>query len=243
MDYATFLKAPCKVINLKKNTARWNISKERIQDAGFRNIERFDAIDKNNLEANWKLLNNPVIASQKDPCFYKFPGKQGCFLSHILIWKDIIEKEIPVTTIFEDDVLFHDRWKEIAPVYFKNTPQNYDILYLGSQFEMVSNFHVDRVPVYCLHAYVITYEGAKKLYNMILKNDIGVYTIDCMLLDFMKNNSFKWSVWNGYKFFPSKEKMSPQWAIRNHGLVYQDEVFGSDIITDLHKSIFIGGST
>jgi GR25 family glycosyltransferase involved in LPS biosynthesis len=243
MEYVDFLNAPCKLINLTKNTARFTISKERIQEAGFTNIERFNAIDIHHLDENWKLLNNPVIASQKDPCFYKFPGKQGCFLSHILIWKDIIEKQTPITTIFEDDILFHDKWKEIAPVYFKNTPHTYDILYLGSQFEAPSNFHIDRVPVYCLHAYVITYEGAKKLYNLVLNNELGVYTIDCMLLDFMKKDAFNWVVWNGYKFFPPKQQMSQQWAIRNHGLVYQDEIFGSDIITDLHNSTFIGGST
>jgi len=243
MEYNDFLKCPCKVINLLKNTARWKISKERITDAGFTNIERFNAIDKDHLEENWKLLNEPVIAAQKDPCFYKFLGKQGCFLSHILIWKDIIEKQIPITTIFEDDILFHHKWETLAPAYFKNTPNNYDILYLGSQFEAISNFHIDKIPVYCLHAYVITLEGAKKLYDLVLKNDLGVYTIDCMLLDFMKENAFNWAVWNGYKFYPPNNRMSDQWAIRNHGLVYQDEVFGSDIITDLHKSTFIGGST
>lgn len=235
MDYNNFLNAPCKIINLTKNTARFTISKERIQDAGFTNIERFNAIDKDNLEKYWKLLNNPVIASQKDPCFSKFLGKQGCFLSHIFIWKDIIEKKIPNTTIFEDDILFHHNWDSLAPVYFKNTPKNYDILYLGSQFEANSDFHIDKIPVYCTHAYTITYEGAKKLYNLLLNNDIGVYTIDCMLLDLMKEDAFNWSVWNGYKFYPPNNTMSHQWLIRNHGLVYQDEVFGSDIITDLHK--------
>ena len=93
----------------------------------------------------------------------------------------------------------------------------------------MSNYHVDKVPVYCLHAYVITYKGAKHLYDLVMMSDIGVYTIDCMLLDKMIEDAFKWYVWNGYKFYPNKLKMSHQWSIRNHGLVYQDEVFGTDI--------------
>ena len=31
-EYTDFLNAPCKVINLEKNTSRWKICKERIQD-------------------------------------------------------------------------------------------------------------------------------------------------------------------------------------------------------------------
>jgi GR25 family glycosyltransferase involved in LPS biosynthesis len=228
--YNVFLNSPCKVINLTKNTARWTISKERIEDAGFTNIERFNAIDKDHLAENWKILNRPIIAMKKDPCFSKFLGKQGCFLSHILIWKNIIEQKIPFTTIFEDDVLFHDEWHRIAPFYFEKTPTDYDILYLGSQFEAISNYHIDRVPVYCTHAYCITYEGAQKLYTLLMNSVIGVYTIDCMLLDLMKEDAFNWYVWNGYKFYPNKEKMSQLWAIRNSGLVYQDEVFGSDVV-------------
>jgi len=243
MEYSAFLNSPCKLINLTKNTARFTISKERIQEAGFTNIERFNAIDIHHLDENWKLLNNPVIAAEKDPCFCSFLGKQGCFLSHILIWKDIIEKKIPYTTIFEDDVLFNEQWNTVAPMYYKNTPNTYDILYLGAQFEAISNYHVDKVPVYCTHAYVITYEGAKKIYELVLNSEIGVYTIDCMLLDFMKKDAFNWVVWNGYKFLTTKYNMNKEWAMRNHGLVYQDEIFGSDIITDLHNSTFIGGST
>jgi len=228
--YNDLLNSPCKVINLAKNPERWKTSETRIRQAGFTKVERFNAIYKDKLEENWKLLNTPVIASEKDKCFVEFTGKQGCFLSHMFIWKDIIEKKIPYTTIFEDDILFHQQWTSLAPEYFKNTPNNYDILYLGAQFEMASDFHIDNVPVYCLHAYVMTYEGAKKLYNMVLNNSEGVYTIDCMLLDFMKKAQFNWCVWNGYKFYPPTIQMNKYWAVRNHGLVYQDDSFDTDIM-------------
>ena len=232
------LNAPCNVINLAKNTERWKISEERIKQAGFTNFERFNAIDTDHLEENWKLLNNPKVAHNKDVYFEKYLGKQGCFLSHMFIWKDIIEKEIPYTTIFEDDVLFHHDWNNLAPAYFKNTPNNYDILYLGAQFEAVSEFHIDKVPVYCTHAYVITFEGAKKLYNLILNNTDGVYTIDGMLLELMKKGAFNWYVWNGQTFYPSPDELNNRCSSRNNGLVYQDDAFVSDIIKDydLHRA-------
>jgi hypothetical protein len=228
MAFITFndlLNAPCKVINLTKNTERLNISTERIKEAGFTNLERFNAIDKDHLEENWKLLNNPTMAAI-DKCFYIFLGKQGCFLSHMLIWKDIIEKEIPITTIFEDDVIFDKNWKDAAPVFFQVTPPDYDILYLGSQFHGVARCDVDKLLVFCTHAYTITYEGAKKLYNLILNCPLGVYTIDCMLLDLMNINAFNWYVWNGQRFHTQT-----QFETRNNGLVHQDAAFPSDIIS------------
>ena len=228
--YSNLLNAPCKVINLKKNSARWNITQERLNTVGFTNIERFDAISPDTIKENWDKVGNPKIAVEKDECFANVLGKQGCFLSHILIWKDIIETKRPFTVIFEDDILFHELWDTIAPLYFEKTPKDYDIMYLGSQFQKASCYHIDKVPVYCLHAYVITFEGATKLYNMIMSSSIGVYTIDCMLLDFMYADLYKWYVWNGYAFYPSNLKMSHKWAIRNNGLVYQDEVFGTDIM-------------
>jgi GR25 family glycosyltransferase involved in LPS biosynthesis len=221
---------PCKIVNLEKNKERWDICIKRVQEAGFKNIERFDAIGPDRLKEGWQKLNNPKIVYEKDPCFTEMLGKQGCFLSHLLIWKDIIERKIPFTTIFEDDVLFHNQWKELAPVYFEMTPTDYDIMYLGSQFLKSSSYHIDKVPVYCTHAYIISLKGAIKLYNMLLENPCGVYTIDCMLLDYMYKDAFDWCVWNGYAFYPTNIKMSSKWAMRNNGLVYQDESFGTDIM-------------
>jgi GR25 family glycosyltransferase involved in LPS biosynthesis len=222
--------SPCKIINLEKNKKRWETSKKRIEEAGFKNIERFDAIGPDRLKEKWQELNNPTFAHNKDVFFQRVLGKQGCFLSHILIWKDIIENNIPITTIFEDDVLFHPLWHNIAPKYFEMTPTDYDILYLGSQFQKVSIYHIDKVPVYCTHAYTITFKGAKKLYNLILNNPEGVYTIDGMLLELMYKDAFYWCVWNASSFYPSKHITDSKWKERNNGLVYQDDAFETDII-------------
>jgi len=243
-SFEEFLNLPCRIINLERNPERWKICEERVKEAGFTNYQRVigvDGKDSDTLQKEWEKLNNPKFADW-DTEFVTYPGKQGCFLSHFKIWKEIIENKIPYTLIFEDDVLFHPKWKEIAPAYLNATPKNFDVVYLGSQIEFFSQYHVDRGPVFCTHAMLLSYDGVVKLYNMLLKNSVGVYTIDCMLIDLMKDYyrklrtnreakiPFSWYVWNGQQFYPTDLRNMPKgWTKRNGGIIFQDESFGSEV--------------
>lgn len=230
---------PCRVINLDRNPERWEICQKRLREAGFTHFERVsavDALDSAQLETEWKALGNPPFASW-DKEFCSYPGKQGCFLSHVKIWKEMVEKGIEKMVVFEDDVMFHKEWLQLAPEYYKNTPRDFDVLYLGAQFEFNSQHHVDRGPVFCTHAMVLTLVGVQKLLKLLLEKVGGVYTIDCMLIDYMKDYyrrlklnrnaelPFVWYVWNGFH----REEMPNGWTKRNCGLVYQDEAFGSEV--------------
>jgi GR25 family glycosyltransferase involved in LPS biosynthesis len=237
------LNSKCYVINLERNPERWNTAKIKIKDAGFTNFTRFTAVDgkdANELKDNWELFRNPKFADW-DKEFIQYPGKQGCFLSHFKIWKEMLENKTQYAVILEDDVIFHHDWNQIAPVYFNNTPKDFDILYFGSQFEFNSKYHVDKGPVFCTHAMMVSLNGAKKMYEMFLNKAGGVYTIDCMIIDMMKYKlhfkdkngkeyPFKWYVWNARDFFPSNLVHMPKgWTKRNCGLVFQDESYGSEV--------------
>jgi len=241
-SFEELLEAPCKVINLERNPERWEVAKERIKRAGWKNVERVvgvDGKDKGALQKEWEKLGNPAFAGW-DKEFVEYPGKQGCFLSHVKLWKKMIEDKIPYMVVLEDDVLFHPKWSEIAPGYFANTPKNYDLFYMGAQMEFMSNYHIDCGPVFCTHAMVVTYTGAKKMLEMVCGKKGGVYTIDCMLIDMMKYKlmnhgnmerfPFYWYVWNGQKFYPTEIQNMPKgWTKRNAGLIFQDESFGSEV--------------
>ena len=232
--WKSILAAPSFVINLDRCKWRLSATLSRVQNAGFTNVKRFSAIDASNpklLEEKWDALGKPLKNSIFDPEFLTFLGKQGVCLSQIFLWKKIVDEQIPISTIFEDDVMFHPQWAELAPLYWGQTPPSWDVLFIGSQHEFNSTFHVDKGPVFCLHAYIITLEGAKRLLNNVLSRPGGLYTIDTMLKVEMDLNtkSFQWYVWNG-KLFPCSEAEMPNgWSKRNNGLVFQDESFGTDV--------------
>jgi len=96
--------------------------------------------------------------------------------------------------------------------------------------------------VWCTHAYIITYNGAKKLLNSLLNWDYrnfihnsrgntlnGLYIIDIMIKDIqnksLKNKSypFIWYSWNGTKY-PCQFNTLPVIGndSRNTGLVFQN---------------------
>jgi hypothetical protein len=81
---------------------------------------------------------------------------------------------------------------------------------------------------------LLTYNGVKKLWDMLLNLSIGVYGIDGMIygatLGMKKSHPFTTYTWNVADFFPCDlRKMNVEWTHRNNGLVFQDEYFGTDL--------------
>lgn len=222
----------CFIINMDRNAERYEQSVGRIKRAGFMNVERFAAVDatrSEDLKREWARHSNCKFG--RDPSFIVNKGEQGCNLSHMNCWLHIIEKRLPYAVIFEDDVLFHKDWLAIAKSYFDATPKDFDILFMGSQIQGGSGDMIVSVPVYCTHAYIITLEGARKLYDFMITYSEGMCVIDCMLRAgmCMKEPPFKWYAWNGMLYPDENRGVNPHWVIRNTGLVYQDEACGSDI--------------
>lgn len=224
-----FLKAPCFVINLDDQPDRWISSEQRLSTEGFTNIERFKGVHgATNAAEKWKLVGSPRF-DDKDS-FSTTAHKQGVFLSHVLLWKHIIDNKIPYATIFEDDLLFHKDWNFLAPQYFENTPQDYGMLFLGHHSYWDRDGHIMQVPVYCLNAYAVTYHGAKFLYDLLLHNPSGVYTIDCMIWDKMcdfittgdESKFCTWYIWNALAFAYRDPRKHPEFAFKDNGLVFQD---------------------
>jgi GR25 family glycosyltransferase involved in LPS biosynthesis len=234
MTYEQMLQLPIFLVNMDKCTDRLEISQKRIAEAGFTTVHRWKAVDarEDNLAEAWARHGSPKF-NPTDTEFVTYPGKQGCMLSHLNIWKHIIDQEIPMAIVFEDDVEFHQGWSSLAPAYWAATPKNFDILYIGSQMEMYTNANIARVSVFCTHAYIITLEGARKLYSLLLHDPRGVSTIDCMLIDHMNRammgnpTPFEWYVWNARMFADPRASLSKDWAKRNHGLVFQDVELGT----------------
>jgi hypothetical protein len=248
------------VINLDIASARFTETNKHITASGFTKIQRFSGVhaaelfEKRQLADEWAKHGTPLIKTDglASILLNMHIGREGIMLSQLNIWKMILEMENiddnTYFTVFEDDVVFHSQWKELAPLYCMKTPRDFDILFMGNQLQIISphgnltpilsNKHVCRVPSFCLHAYVITKRGAKKIYDAVLAYPGGVYTIDLMLFDMMRelNGSkcpFNWYCWNVAKFFPCEkhngEGVSNFHKVRNNGLVFQNSEFKSFI--------------
>ena len=132
----------------------------------------------------------------------------GIAMAHIKTWKLFLESDAEYGIIFEDDVVFEDNFKAELDNGIKNTPKDFDILYLGcfgcqnsinfytilfANAGLINinagyvNKYVNK-PVVTLatHAYVISRKGAKKLLNYIEHN---IYThVDLNIQTLVTNN-------------------------------------------------------
>src|SRR4051812_5340894 len=102
--------APAFVINLDSHPERMAASVRELQLAGFTDVRRFQAVDAQYSEAlkeAWSGRGSPAFAAWVTK-FPEFAGKQGCFLSHLSLWNESAE--------FEDDILLHRHWSQLAPM-------------------------------------------------------------------------------------------------------------------------------
>ena len=224
---------PCYVLNMDRCAERWTLSEACIKEAGFRNVQRVSAFDKDthDLASEWAKLGSPPLRDKDN--FVTNKGKQAVAIGQYNIWKRIIDEDIPFAVVFEDDVFFHKRWKELSEQMWTNTPKDFDICFMGSSFDVDTKSAIIKAPVYCLHAYIITKEGAKKCLDVCLRDADGTWTIDSMLRAAMFQSvcPFNWYVWNGLAWLDTAAFSSPMWQhnIKNKGLVFQDWTLGSDI--------------
>jgi GR25 family glycosyltransferase involved in LPS biosynthesis len=238
------LNAPAFVIHLERDEEskiRKDFFTKNINDAGFTDMRIFNGVDGKNKSAVEDII---TIFGITKICWEVGKGQLGCMFSHLKLLKHIIDNQIPVATIFEDDVHFHPEWKELAPEYLSKTPKDFDVIFIGNALDgvvfgkRVSKINTD--PCDCTHAYIVTLEGAKKLLNTILnwRYDLfnhqshkveGLYIID-IIIKHMQNlinsntikRTFTWYCWNGTEY-PCDSNRLPLKGndIRNCGLVFQ----------------------
>lgn len=222
------LKGPSVVLNMDSAAVRMPIIMDRIIKAGFTNIQRLPAVDgrAQDMKALWrKQVHNKDVR-----LLFESDGQAACTLSHMYIWRDMIIKKIPYITVFEDDVIFHKDWEVLAPRFYSETSKDLDILYIGSQCGGTpKDPHVLQRSLFCTHAYVISLQGAHRLYNMMYYAP-ELYVIDCMIKNILMDVSpttLRWQCWNATMYAdPARHNA---YEYRNDGLAYQDSSFETNI--------------
>jgi hypothetical protein len=229
---------PVYVLNMNKDTHKLKQTTENLTAAGFKleNMQRVTGFTADQVTDVWKLFGSPPLRSKDD--FPNNKGKQACALGHYHIWNLIIANNYKYAYVFEDDVTFHMAWQQSTNAFWEETPKDFDIVYMGSSFDVRSREKVIQTPVFCTHAMIVSLEGARKALDICLKDPQGTWTIDGMLRCNMESQrpTLNWYVWNGHALPRDPGAFtSPMWQhnMKNQGLVFQDWTLGSDVDPDL----------
>jgi GR25 family glycosyltransferase involved in LPS biosynthesis len=242
MDFNKYLENnPAFVIHVPELCPdRLELCKSRIVKAGYKNINIFNGVNS----SKQGEIDDAMKLFPRLPGFDENAGlgQIGCTLSHLKVLRHIIDNKIEAATIFEDDVMFHPNWDILSKRYYYHTPKNYDIIYIGNQMNPESD-KINTEPAFCLHAYIVTLLGARKLFNCIIQWDYynqgftGLVIIDVILIDIQKRvkdgklrSLFNWYCWNG-TYHPCEYNMLPleDRKVRNSGLVFQDDTFDTTV--------------
>jgi len=118
---------PIKFINLARRKDRLENFQKEMKKHNIINYDRFNAIDGKTIELN-DYINNLF----KNNNFRWRRGIMGAILSHIAIWKELINSDYDYYLIFEDDIKlnknFNKFFDDIKKIIFTNI---YPFIFLG----------------------------------------------------------------------------------------------------------------
>lgn len=176
------------VINMDNDSHRLQNITKQLDDLHIP-FERFSAINGSTIKKHEKIDN---LCSQ-----ICTDGIKGCAISHITLWKFVIDNNLSNALILEDDAVFIDDFTSKFISFYESVPKDYDIIQLGCVFgcntginasNIVNNIEqiTNMIPtseqfynklnyISGTHAYIISNKGAKILYNNIsLKTHLDV---------------------------------------------------------------------
>ncbi len=155
-----------------KNTNTKNISENTLSL-----ITSLGGVEK--MVSTWGLYNLSNMKTRKDHAQLSSWGAVGCSLSHILLWKKIVDENLDSLLIFEDDIYFYPNFKENLSRVLENIPEDADAVFLDviRNFKSVQyNDIFDRIldQFFGMHAYIMTNKGAKKLLPYVFPIEIQI---------------------------------------------------------------------
>jgi GR25 family glycosyltransferase involved in LPS biosynthesis len=176
--------------------------------------------DKNNVEVvygfdgkNVEQENNYEVDIFNKLSNNLMPGEKGCFISHLRIYKDIVDKNIPFAVVMEDDCAFCENFKDKINNIINEIPNDCQILYFGGRFEpyfkmeqgtfeSISNNIVSHLQIKwenrnctnhdrTTHGYIISYHLAKFFIDCFNRKMYLDCAIDHWMIRICMNNDIK----------------------------------------------------
>ena len=130
------------------------------------NLEIFPAVEGKTNQVEY-LLEDRFIS----PKFLKYckRGQLACLLSHLSLWKKIVEERIEKAIILEDDAIIADEFFQVIEDFPKNADFIYLFIHPDSKIKTVNKKFVKGYPTYGTVGYFLTLQTAKDLIKVFSK--------------------------------------------------------------------------
>ena len=95
------------------------------------------------------------------------PGQKACSQSHVLLWKHIMDNNLPYAFILEDDACFDNNWREKLNQFCdQTTDPEWDAIFLNAS-ESIQPAHTwtRAHEQYLTAGYIVSLRGAEELYK------------------------------------------------------------------------------
>ncbi len=178
MSHWTIDSIPSFCITLERRQDRWRRFQDQPGIDGL-NLKKFIGVDgktidiKNDERVTTLTKRNILTKSRRSHEELDSIGGVGCALSHIGVWKWMVDNNQDLCLIFEDDAVVPDSFIHNVngcidkSIILKNY-KNWDLWLLGGKWGDLSRIpnepHAVRIGEFALfHAYVLTLHGAKRL--------------------------------------------------------------------------------
>ncbi|MCO6552041.1 MAG: glycosyltransferase family 25 protein [Gilliamella sp.] len=156
------------IINLEKESKKREKIKNECEKLKL-NFELYNAVDGNSLSDSF--IHNTVYDY---PNNFLTKAEIGCALSHINIYKKIIQDNLPYALILEDDAVLDNKLPDFLNSFkTKNTKKGIFLLTADFHYLVNKKFNLDNFELFEVtkavraNGYIITNEAAKKLIKFL----------------------------------------------------------------------------
>lgn len=99
----------------------------------------------------------------------------GCYMSHVSLWQNLVQMEVPYAVVLEDDAVVTDRFSDELKAKLQRLPDNWDILFLNGCYKKLGYVFDDGLRQsrggLCTFAYTISLKGARYLLQRAVRSD------------------------------------------------------------------------
>jgi glycosyl transferase, family 25 len=192
-------------INLDRDLDSWRRLQTTLTRHDIRGVRRFSAVDGSQLElpATWRHS----------------AGAYGCLLSHLQVVRDAQKRGLPRLLILEDDVLFDPSFSEKFPVFVRDLPADWDMVFFGALHREDPAPVAENV-VRIRHAYsTFAYALRDSVFDAFIAANDGSHNqvdVNNGLLQ-SNHNCYGFApnlAWVEARYSPVQERMADHWYLR-----------------------------